>query len=115
MKKTARDNPTRRRTIAAPQTITKGGLELDTLAAIAYLGGEDMGLALKEFSLLVLFALNENKTMGITELYEKIWGRPMANDDRALRKAVSRLRSKLRGSEFAISAERGAGYRFILK
>jgi two-component system OmpR family response regulator len=108
-------NPVRSRTMAAPQTITKGGLELDTLAAIAYLGGEDMGLALKEFSLLVLFALNENKTLGTSELYEKVWSRPMASDDRALRKAVSRLRSKLNGSEYAISAERGSGYRFVLK
>jgi DNA-binding response OmpR family regulator len=55
---------------------------------------------------------NENRLMMAKQIYESVWGQPMANDSRALGNAVSRLRQKLRDSGYTISAEYGNGYIF---
>jgi len=65
--------------------------------------------------LLLLFAQSENKIVSAEYLYEKIWGREMHDDVRALQKRVSNLREKIKGSGYAISTVRNTGYRFEKK
>ena len=73
------------------------------------MNGADMLLTQKEFSLLLLFTQREGRTMTAEYLYEKVWGQPMMEDDNAIKIAVSRLRKKLSGSGYSISAARGEG------
>ena len=101
-----------RRAENVPETLTKGALKLNILSGQAYLRGEDMILAQKEFNLLSLFAQHENTIMTAEYLYEKAWGQPMKDDTNAVKVMVSRLRKKLEGSGYTITAEYGEGYRF---
>lgn len=95
-----------------PETIKKGPVTLHISSMTAYLKGEDMLLTQKEFSLLLLFAQNEGRTMSAEYIYEKVWGQNMMGDVRAVKFQVSNLRKKLEGSGYAIPAVRGGGYRF---
>jgi DNA-binding response OmpR family regulator len=61
---------------------------------------------------LEVLVRNKNRYINAETLYEKVWGQPMNSDDGAVKKAVSRLRKKLDGSEYIIDASRGEGYCF---
>jgi len=95
-----------------PEVIRKGALEIRITSDEALVNDINLGLSQKEFSLLCYFEQNENKTMSSEHLYEKIWGQQMNKDTGALRQAISRLRSKLKGSGYSIGSERNEGYRF---
>ena len=95
-----------------PETVTRGPLTLNILAKEAFLGGEDLMLTPKDFTLLQFFVQNEGHALGNEVIYEKVWGRPMGEDTGAIRKALSRLRKKIEGSGYTISAVYGNGYRF---
>jgi DNA-binding response OmpR family regulator len=103
----------RRRRIGVPvQTITKGSLTLDVVAAQAFAGGRDLLLSQKEFAILLLLAQNEGKVMSAGAIYEKVWGLPMADDRNAVQTALSKLRKKIKHTGYDISAVRGQGYMF---
>ena len=95
-----------------PDTVEKGPLKLDISAAAAFLDGVDMLLTQKEFSLLLLFVQNEGRAMSAEYLYEKVWGQSMVKDTQAIRKSISRLRTKLKSGGFTIVLYRDEGYRF---
>ena len=98
-----------------PETVTRGRLTLKPAPMIAMLDGEDILLTQKEFSLLMLFTQNEGKTMNAEYIYEKVWGREMLGDDRALQQRISSLREKIEESGYVIATVRGEGYRFEQK
>jgi len=104
-----------RRTSRVPEMITKGALTLEPLAGQAFWSGKDLLLSQKEFSLLLLFAQNEGKTMSAEYIYEKVWKAPFINDKRALEIALSTLRKKIEESGCSIITQRGQGYVFRQK
>lgn len=87
--------------LAAEQskTIKRGPLTLDTVAMRAYLQGEDMLLSGREFSVLLYLVKNEGKTLSAEQLYEGAWNQPMAGNNSALWKCISRLKGKLAVSD----------------
>jgi len=101
-----------RRSAIIPDTIRAGSLTLDTASRTAYLNNKDLLLPQKEFALLQLFIQNEGKTMSAEYIYERVWGQNMAGDENAIKVALSRLRTKLKGSGFAVIAVRSEGYCF---
>ena len=94
------------------ETITKGNLQLNMTSMAAYLCGEDLLLQPKEFSLLALFIKHEGDTIKARHLYEQIWRQNMGVDTSPVKNAISRLRKKLVGSGYTITAKRGEGYYF---
>ena len=100
-----------RRASTMPDALVFGPFKLVFASNAAYLNGENMLLAQKEFALFRQFIQNRDKTLNAGYLYEKVWGQPMADDTRALGGAVSRLRAKLKGSGCTITADYGNGYR----
>ncbi|MDR2162352.1 MAG: response regulator transcription factor [Clostridiales Family XIII bacterium] len=94
-----------------PDIIEKGALTLDVVADQAFICGRDMLLTQKEFALLLLFAQNEDRVMSAEYLYEKAWRRPMVGDN-SVKVTVSKLRKKMEGSGYTISAVYGEGYTF---
>lgn len=90
---------------AAQQTNTlkQGPLTLDMIAMRAYLNGEDMRLSSREFSLLLFLFKNKGTTVSAKEIYECAWSQPMGNNQSALWKCMSRLKSKLAVAEHQIS------------
>ena len=101
-----------RRVSNIPEIIENGSLKLDVLAGLAFINGGDLLLAQKEFSLLLLFVQNEDKTMSAEYLYEKVWKMTLNDNTNALKNTISRLRNKIFDSGYTISAVRGEGYVF---
>ena len=101
-----------RRTYSMPDTLSVGGVKIDTAAKKAFFNGEDMGLTPKEYSLLERFAQQPEKVMSADYLYEKAWGQKMLGDDKTLRKTISSLRTKLLELDtgYTITVSRGEGY-----
>lgn len=110
---TSRVNALLRRSMRTPKTVTKGALVLNVNSNQAFVNGVDILLSQNiEFSLLNLFASDENKILSTEYLYREVWGQPMRGNDKALRTAVSEVRKKLRGSGYTITSEHGKGYIF---
>ena len=101
-----------RRVGLVPDILTKGKLRLNPQAGQATLSGEDLLLAQKEYSLLLLFMQNEGKTMSAEYIYEKVWAQPMIGDKNSVQSAVSKLRKKIALSGYDITIQRGQGYIF---
>ena len=95
-----------------PDRVTCGELSLDILSGQAFINGIDMMLKPKEFALLLLFILNENRTVSAEYLYEKVWGYPMIDNKNSLQTIVSRLRRKLEVAGYFIDVSYGNGYTF---
>jgi DNA-binding response OmpR family regulator len=99
-----------RRTTQLPDIISTGAIRIDVASKRAYVNGEDMGLKTKEFSLLEQFVQNPGKIMTAEFLYKKVWGQNILADDGTLKTTISRLRTKLSETGYAIVATRGEGY-----
>ena len=97
-----------RRAGQIPKTLTKGALQFDIMASRAFLNGRDMQLSPKEFALLLLMAQNEGRLLSASLLYETVWKLPQAEDNNAVKTAVSRLRHKL-GDDFTIENDKQQG------
>jgi len=92
--------------------LRRGSLTLDITAGAASVDETDLLLSPREFSVLLLLAQNEGKVLGAEYIYETIWKQPMNNDNSAVKSAVKRLRKKLDGCGYTITAEYASGYRF---
>ena len=97
------------------QTIAKGTLALDIMATRAFIGGDDLALTPKEFSLLLLLVQNEGNALNAEYVYETVWNAPLIGNKNAMQTAVSKLRQKLEPSDYGIDFLRGQGYIFRLK
>lgn len=101
-----------RRAEQIPETLTRDRLSLDVAAGAATLDGVDLLLTQKEFALLLIFTQNAGRFISAEYLYEKVWKQPMASDSQAFRKALQRLREKIKDSGWRIEMSRGEGYSF---
>ena len=99
-----------RRAAIIPDTVEIGSLKLDPSSGKAYMNGDDMFLSQKEYALLQQFIQQPGKLLNAKYLYRKVWGQKMLEDDGSLKVAISKLRSKLTGSGYTITASRGEGY-----
>ena len=104
-----------RRSSLVPEIISLGPINLELASGKAFLGKEDLMLSQKEFALLQQFVQKLNQILFAKELYEKVWGQTYLQDDTSLRSAVYRLRKKLSGSGYTITAEYGEGYMLELE
>lgn len=95
-----------------PEKIIKGPLSIDVLSGKAYLNEKDLRLQRKELSLLKLFMQRPKQIISSEELYEKVWGEKMIGGGNALKVAISKLRTKLIGSGYTITASKHEGYYF---
>jgi len=91
-----------------------GNLTLDIISGAAFIDGAPVLLSRIEFSLLLLFARNEGKTIDAEYIYETVWKQPMIGDKRTLQKRVSDLRVKLADGKcgYTINSIYGKGYCF---
>ncbi|MDR3072932.1 MAG: response regulator transcription factor [Clostridiales Family XIII bacterium] len=106
----ARVDALMRRTAFIPEKVERGTLELHLTSAKGFLDGQDMQLTHKEFLLLLLLIRHEGKLLSMTDIYEKIWELPIAQDKSAVKNTVYKLRNKLCDSGYEITNERNDGY-----
>jgi len=95
-----------------PDAVSIGALKLDMLANRAYIDGEDLSLTDKEFAIIRLLVQSEGDVISADDVYERIWGQPMAGDRNALQVAITRLRKKIEPAGYNIISMRGKGYVF---
>ncbi|BFL14090.1 hypothetical protein K160097B7_33060 [[Clostridium] hylemonae] len=98
--------------IPTESLITCGPFILNTHAAQAFLGDEDLLLSPKEFAILLYLIRHEDEVVSREAIYESVWQQPLTAKDQALTSGIYRLRSKIGGSGYQIAAVRGKGYRF---
>ena len=89
-----------------------GNLSYDKTLGKAYISGKALILTPIENALLRLFMENENETMRVELIYEKVWGQPMCGYDRTTRNHIKNLRNKLAesGCSHNVNNAYGKGY-----
>ena len=87
-------------------------LEVDVVARIVRVDGEEVPLTRREFDLLALFAANPERAFSREELLDRIWKNEYDVTDRTIDTHVLRLRKKLGPAAEAIQTVWGVGYRF---
>jgi len=103
-----------RRSVAVQTKIIRhGDLTFDTALRRVYHNGKDLVVKQKQYELLLLFIQREGEALGADYLYETVWGAPIGNNSRALISSISRLRTDLEGTGYALISERNKGWQFI--
>ena len=89
-----------------------GSLRFDTAARLCDIGGRELPLSQREFSLLLQLARSNAQAVSKESLYDSVWGAPLPEDSTALYTAVSRLNAKLEKEKtgITISYLRERGY-----
>jgi DNA-binding response OmpR family regulator len=104
----------RRAEATAPGRIIRiGELEIDTLARDVHASGTRVGLAAREYALLVHLAGDPTKVFTKSELLRDLWGFHARGTTRTLEAHAIRLRTKLRaaGETSWLETVWGVGYR----
>ena len=101
--------------VRTAEVLTSGEIRYHPGTMKLYIRGEEIPLSTKEHALLRLFLENKGRVFTKEQLYERIWGETIV-DENAIMVYVSRLRSKLETdpkNPGHIITIWGVGYKFI--
>ncbi len=101
----------RRGAAVRPPIFTAGDLSLDPASHEVHLGGREVALTTREFSLLEYLIRRPGQVVGKIELLEHVWDASEETAPNAVEVYVGYLRRKL-GAE-KIATVRGAGYKLL--
>jgi DNA-binding response OmpR family regulator len=100
-------------TASTEETLLRvGGIEVDTSAHVARVGGAALVLTATEFKLLETLLRRRGRVQSRERLLADVWGYDHAIDTRTVDTHMRRLREKLGGTARHIETVRGVGYRF---
>ncbi len=102
----------RTETIAAPEILRIGALEINRLNYTIKIDGRELFFPKKEFELLAFLATNSGKVFSREVLLRRIWGESVYVIDRTVDVHVSKIREKLGEYGAWIETVKGVGYRF---
>lgn len=106
----------RRAKIAASRRLEIGSFMMDADEHTAYLGGEEIQLTNREFSILYKLLSYPKKTFTRAQLMDEFWDADSETAPRAVDVYMTKLRSKLADCrEFEIVMVHGLGYKAVLK
>jgi DNA-binding response OmpR family regulator len=92
-----------------------GRLEIRPAERTALIDGRPLNLTVREIEILALLAARPDRIMPREEVFETIWGRPLAPGERMVDVYVSRVRNKLASAlpnTEVIQTHAGIGYHF---
>lgn len=91
-----------------------GGIRIDNLSQQVFVDGDEIGLAPREYRLLLFLIANRDRVFSRGELLTHVWGRSAGVGVRTVDVHVRRLRSILEpyGYDRFLQTVRGSGYRF---
>lgn len=101
-------------TVAA-ETITHGGLEINTAAHKVFVNGKEIQLTTKEYDLLTFLASNPNIVFTKEHLFDSIWGDEFYGDTATVPVHIQKIRKKIEkdpSNPEMIETLWGTGYRF---
>ncbi len=105
----------RRAKIASEKKIRLRDFEMDADEHTAYLGGEEISLTAREFSILYKMLSYPKKTFTRTQLMDEFWSSDSDTAPRAVDVYMTKLRSKLSGcTSFEIKTVHGLGYKAVV-
>lgn len=105
----------RRANIANKKKIVVGDLVLDSIETAAYVGGENIGLSVKEFNVLFKLLSYPKRTFTRTQLMNDFWGYESESAPRTVDVCITKLRSKLSGcNDVEIVTVHGLGYKAVI-
>ena len=92
-------------------------LEIDLMHHKVYCGNQEVGLTIKEYTLLCLLAVNEGCVLTYDQIYQRVWGEEaFGSTNNAIKCHIRNLREKLReanpAARFSIRCVREVGYCF---
>ena len=92
-------------------------LEIDLMHHKVYCGNQEVGLTIKEYTLLCLLAVNEGCVLTYDQIYQRVWGEEaFGSTNNAIKCHIRNLREKLReanpDARFSIRCVREVGYCF---
>jgi two-component system, OmpR family, phosphate regulon response regulator PhoB len=96
------------------QTVSLGGLTLDTLSHRVFAGDRPVQLGPTEYRLLAFFMTHPERVYTRGQLLDNVWGSGVYVEERTVDVHIRRLRKSLEpfGLEAYVQTVRGAGYRF---
>ena len=89
-----------------------GGIQIDKVAHIVKVNGENVDLSFKEFELLSYFVENEGIALSREKILNSVWNYDYYGDARTIDTHVKKLRSKLGDKGNYIKTIWGMGYKF---
>ena len=104
--------PENEKTIKTDEHIYFKRLEIDTIAHIVKIDGEEVFFPKKEFQLLHFLLSNKGKVLSRNILLNQIWGENVYVVDRTIDVHVAKVREKLGEYADYIETIKGLGYRF---
>ena len=106
----------RRAKIASSRRLTVGRFVMDADERTAYLGGEEISLTAREFSLLYKLLSYPKKTFTRSQLMDEFWDADTSSGTRTVDVYMTKLRAKLSDCEdFEIVTVHGLGYKAVIK
>ena len=105
----------RDRYIHTSEALTSGDIRYIPGTMKLYIGSDEVPLSTKEHALLRLFLENKNRVFTKEQLYERIWGETIV-DENAIMVYISRLRGKVEAdpkNPRHIITVWGVGYKFV--
>lgn len=94
------------------ETISAGGIEIDTLGRTVKVDGEQIELTAKEYELLLTLVKNKGIVLTRDKILNEVWGYDYFGDDRTVDWQIKLLRGKLGQRRDCIKTIRGVGYKF---
>lgn len=106
----------RRANIEMNRCLRVGNFELDSDAMTAKIGGEEIPMTKREFSITFKLLSYPNKTFTRAQLMDEFWGIDSDSSLRAVDVYITKLREKFSACDgFEIKTVRGLGYKAVLK
>lgn len=106
----------RRANIEMNRCLCVGNFELDSDAMTAKIGGEEIPMTKREFSITFKLLSYPNKTFTRAQLMDEFWGIDSDSSLRAVDVYITKLREKFSACDgFEIKTVRGLGYKAVLK
>lgn len=106
----------RRAGIAQKRKLTVGSFSMDISAHTASLNGEEIGLTVREFSLIYKLLSYPNRTFSRQQLMAEFWAADTKAGTRTVDVYMTRLRSKFSScDDFEIVTVHGLGYKAVIK
>ena len=106
----------RRSKIASSRKLEVGSFVMDADEHTAYLGGEEISLTNREFSILYKLLSYPKKTFTRQQLMDEFWDADTETAPRAVDVYMTKLRTKLSECEdFEIKTVHGLGYKVVFK
>ncbi|KXT76832.1 response regulator transcription factor [Streptococcus sp. DD12] len=96
-------------------TLNYGDVSIDTSTNSCHVNGKTVELLGKEFDLVVYFLQNQNVILPKTQIFDRIWGFDSDTTISVVEVYVSKVRKKLKGTDFVTNLQTLRSVGYILK